>query len=184
MHHKSILLSSLIANSTKGHRWKEHSNICQGICRKDRVFVCFDCLAKNHQGHKIITMSDLNDKTKKITKNIQNIREKQETQLDLKEMLEVYNNFSKRTIDQISDEEIVKLKLIQKRLQKIYIQKFSEKDQNEKRPLSEDLSKYCNNSVKVLEDWNKNQEVDLAIQIMDDLDEVIVETEMKIESNC
>ena len=111
-HQKSVSLSSLIANSAKTRICKEHSNICQGICRQDKVFVCFDCAFKSHQGHKIIPISDLNEKTKKIKTATQKIREKEKVQNEIKESLEGDNKKQKRKLDEIIDQEIFQLSML------------------------------------------------------------------------
>ncbi len=64
-HQKSIFISELIANSSKINTCKEHSEVCQGFCFQDKTFVCFDCVMKNHQGHKIISIKEINEKAEK-----------------------------------------------------------------------------------------------------------------------
>jgi len=169
-HNKSVFISSLIANSKQVNTCKEHSEICQGFCIQDKAFVCFDCVTKSHQGHKVITIKDLNEKAEKTRAALQKARKAKDSKhLELKSSLEAENKRQKRQLDEIIDQEISHLSMLKKKLYKeVDIRMMSEKDHYEHQLLSENLSKYCKDTETILEDWNKNQEVSLAVHLLEE----------------
>jgi len=86
---------------------------------------------KSHQGHKIITLNDLNQKTKKIAKVAKEIQEKEKMQLEVQSSLEAQNKTQKRKLDEVIDQEIFHLSMLKKKLYKeIDIQTISDKDRH------------------------------------------------------
>jgi len=168
-HNKSVFISSLIANSTKVNTCKEHSEVCQGFCLQDKAFVCFDCVMKNHQSHKIILIKEIQEKAEKTRAVLQKARKARDSkQLELKNSLEAESKNQKRQLDEIIDQEISHLSMLKKKLYKeVDIRMMSEKEHYEHQLLSANLSKYCKSTETMLEGWNKNQEISLAVQILD-----------------
>ena len=73
-------------------------------------------------------------------------------------------------LDETIDQEISHLSMLKKILYKdIDVQKVSEKELYEHRLLSENLSKYCKDTEKMLEGWSKKQEVSLAVKILEEI---------------
>jgi len=165
---KSVLLSSLFTNSLNKNTCEEHSEIYQGFCLQDKAFVCFECLMNKHQGHKLITIKEINKRAEKARTVLQKAQKRKDSKhIELKTSLEAENKRKKRQLDEIIDQEISHLSLLKKKLYKeIDIQTISEEEQYQHKLLSEKLSKYCQSTEKMLQDWNKNQERDLAVQIL------------------
>jgi len=167
-HEKSILLMDLITNRAKVILCKEHSTACQGFCLQDKSFVCFHCLMKNHQGHQVITIEEIDEKavkTKTVLQKAQKARDSK--QFELKNSLEAETKRQKRLLDEIFDPEISSLSLLKKKLYKeVDIRIMSEKEHYEHQLLSQNLSKFCSSTEKMLQDWNQTQEANLAIQIL------------------
>jgi len=168
-HNKSVFISSLIANSSKINACKEHSEICQGFCLQEKAFVCFDCVMKNHQGHKIITIKEIHEKAEKARIVLQKARKKKESkQLELRDSLESESKRQKRQLDEIIDQEISHLSMLKKKLYKeVDVRIMTENEHYEHKLLSENLSKHCNSIEKLLGDWNQSQEVGIAAQILE-----------------
>jgi len=126
---------------------------------------------KNHQGHKIISIKEINEKAEKARAGLQKARKTKDLkQIELKSSLEAEGKRQKRQLDEIIDQEISQLSMLKKKLYKeVDMRIISEKEDIEHQLLSENLSRYCKSTEKILEDWGKNQETSFALQILEEI---------------